>query len=72
MLYTHRHTLYQLTNPLQFPHEPPGFHEPHFGKPWRSIYTPKSIFAYQYHEFLFLFSLLFIRTFMRSGCKMMI
>ncbi len=34
MLYTRtKHTLYQLTNPLQFPHEPPGVHEPHFGKP---------------------------------------
>ncbi len=32
-----RHTLYQLTNPLQFPHEPPGVREPHFGKPWPMI-----------------------------------
>ncbi len=24
MVYTHRHTVYQLTNPLQSPHEPPG------------------------------------------------
>ncbi len=31
------------------------------------IYTPKSIFVYQYHEFLFLFGLLFIRIFMRPG-----
>ncbi len=23
MVYTRRHTLYQITNPLQFPHEPP-------------------------------------------------
>ncbi len=27
--------------------------------------TPKSIFAYQYHDFLFLFGVLFIRIFMR-------
>ncbi len=40
MVYTRRHTLYQLTNPLQFPHEPPGVREPHFGKPCinRSMY----------------------------------
>ncbi len=31
------------------------------------ICTPKSIFAYQYHEFLFLFGVLFIRIFMRPG-----
>ncbi len=34
--------------------------------PTTLIYTPKSIFAYQYHEFLFLFAVLSIRTFMRS------
>ncbi len=38
MVYTRRHTLYKLTNPLQFPHEPPGVHKPHFGKP---SYTEK-------------------------------
>ncbi len=38
--------------------------------PSRSICTPKSIFAYQYHEFWFLFGILFIRTFMRSGWTM--
>uniref|UniRef100_A0A672S618 Uncharacterized protein n=1 Tax=Sinocyclocheilus grahami TaxID=75366 RepID=A0A672S618_SINGR len=32
-----------------------------------SIYTPKSIFAYQYHEFSFLFGVLFICIFMRPG-----
>ncbi len=31
------------------------------------ICTPKSIFAYQYHEFLFLCGILFIRIFMRPG-----
>ncbi len=31
------------------------------------IYTPKSIFAYQYHEVSFLFGILFIRIFMRPG-----
>ncbi len=34
MIYTCKHTLYRLTSPLQFPHEPPGVREPHFGKPW--------------------------------------
>ncbi len=29
--------------------------------------TPKSIFAYQYHEFSLLFGILFIRIFMRLG-----
>ncbi len=33
----------------------------------RIIYTPKSIFVYQYHEFSFLFGVLFIRIFMRLG-----
>ncbi len=32
-----------------------------------SIHTPKSVFSYQYHEFWFLFCVLFIRTFMRQG-----
>ncbi len=31
------------------------------------IYTPKSIFSYQYHEFSFLFGILFIRILMRPG-----
>ncbi len=29
--------------------------------------SPKSIFVYQYHEFSFLFGVLFIRIFMRPG-----
>ncbi len=29
------------------------------------IYTPKSVFSYQYHEFSFLFGVLFICPFMR-------
>ncbi len=33
MVYTRRHTLYQLTNPLHFPHEPPGVREPTLGNP---------------------------------------
>ncbi len=33
----------------------------------RIMYTPKSIFAYQYHKFAFLFGLLFIRIFMSPG-----
>ncbi len=33
----------------------------------RIIRTPKSIFAYQYHKFSFLFGILFIRIFMRLG-----
>ncbi len=33
----------------------------------RNIYTPKSIFAYQYHEFSFLFGVLFTRIFMRPA-----
>ncbi len=36
------------------------------------IYTPKSIFAYHYHKFLFLFGVLFIRIFMRQGCYLFI
>ncbi len=35
----------------------------------RIIYTPKSIFSYQY-KFLFLFGVLFIRIFMRPGSKL--
>ncbi len=34
----------------------------------RLICTPKSIFAYQYHKFSFLFGVLFIRIFMTNGC----
>ncbi len=37
------------------------------GKQVRIICTLKSIFAYQYHEFLFLFGILFICIFMRPG-----
>ncbi len=37
MVYTCKHTLYQLSNPLQFPHEPPGVHQPHFRKPWSKV-----------------------------------
>ncbi len=36
----------------------------------RIIYTPKSIFAYQYHEFLVLFGILFIHIFMRPGSEL--
>ncbi len=35
----------------------------------RIICTPKSIFVYQYHKFLFLFGILFICIFMRPGSK---
>uniref|UniRef100_A0A673N5K4 Uncharacterized protein n=1 Tax=Sinocyclocheilus rhinocerous TaxID=307959 RepID=A0A673N5K4_9TELE len=38
-------------------------------KHMRIICTPKSIFAYQYHEFSFLFGVLFIRIFMRPGSE---
>ncbi len=41
------------------------YHNP---KPTHRIAYTKSIFAYQYHEFLVLFGVLFIRTFMRLGC----
>ncbi len=37
------------------------------GKQVCIIYTPKSIFSYQYHEFSFLFGILFIRILMRPG-----
>ncbi len=36
----------------------------------RIIYTPKSIFAYQYHKFLVLFGILFIHIFMRPGSEL--
>ncbi len=44
-------------------------HLPHNPNPTHCVaymYMPKSIFAYQYHKFLF-FGVLFIHIFMRSG-----
>lgn len=37
ILYTSKISTHKLTNPLQFPHKPPGVREPQFGKPWRTV-----------------------------------